>query len=111
MRVGEEMLGRMEAKSTLTDRYQTTIPEFVRESLHIGKRDKILYTLEEGRIVISKAEENDPVLGQFLSLLADDIKNHPTQVQMIHSSLLERAQKLVSGVKLDLNSALSDEDE
>ena len=34
----------LEVQSTLTDRYQTTVPETVRRALQLGKRDKIHYT-------------------------------------------------------------------
>ena len=35
------MPATLEAESTLTDRYQTTVPETVRRALRLGKRDKI----------------------------------------------------------------------
>ena len=38
------MPATLEAESTLTDRYQTTVPETVRRALRLGKRDKIHYT-------------------------------------------------------------------
>ena len=34
-----------EFESTLTDRYQTTVPESVRNALKLSKRDKIRYTI------------------------------------------------------------------
>ena len=38
------MTAPLELESTLTDRYQTTVPETVRRTLKLGKRDKIHYT-------------------------------------------------------------------
>ena len=71
----------LEVESTLTDRYQTTVPETVRRALRLGKRDKIHYTVHPGgEVVLSRAEPHegeDPVLGQFLSFLARDIASHP----------------------------------
>ena len=102
----------LQAQSTLTDRYQTTIPESIRESLHLGKRDKISYTIEEnGKVLISRASEDDPILTHFLSFLANDIKNNPSHVQAISTTLLDRAQKLVLGVVVDLDAPLNDKDE
>src|SRR5579862_1846417 len=102
----------LHAESTLTDRYQTTIPESIRKSLHLSKRDKITYTIEEsGRVLISRASEDDPVLGQFLFFLANDIKNNPTHIHSINSTLFERIQNLVSGVEIDLDAPLDDKDE
>jgi antitoxin PrlF len=42
-----------EAESTLTDRYQTTIPDPVRKALHLNKRDKIHYTIQPNGQVIN----------------------------------------------------------
>ena len=100
--------------STLTNRYQTTIPEMVRKALHLNKRDKIRYTLQaDGTISISRADqdENDPVLAQFLTFLANDIIQNPKNVSSIGSDLVDRIRPLVSGVEPDLNSPLSDEDD
>ena len=36
------MAATLEVESTLTDRYQTTVPETVRRALQLGKRDKIV---------------------------------------------------------------------
>ena len=68
------MAATLEVESTLTDRYQTTVPETVRRALKLGKRDKIHYTIrQDGEVVLTRAkvsEVNDPVLGQFLNFLA-----------------------------------------
>jgi antitoxin PrlF len=37
----------IEVESTLTDRYQTTVPVIVRHALGLGKRDKIHYTIRQ----------------------------------------------------------------
>jgi len=100
--------------STLTNRYQTTIPEMVRKALHLKKRDKIRYTLQaDGNVVISRVDqdENDPVLAQFLTFLANDICQNPKNVSSIGTDLVERILPLVSDVEIDLNSPLSDEDD
>jgi antitoxin PrlF len=102
------------SESTLTDRYQTTIPDPVRKVLGLNKRDKICYTIQpDGQVVISRADqtESDPLLGQFLKFLAQDIEKNPQHLQAISSNLVSRVQSLVSEVELDLNASLSDEDE
>src|SRR5665213_1318786 len=97
----------LHAESSLTDRYQTTIPEAIRESLHLNKRDKIAYTIEaNGKVLLSRANEDDPVISQFLSLIADDIKNNPAHVHSISATLRNRAQSLVSGIEIDLDAPL-----
>ena len=48
------MPATLEAESTLTDRYQTTVPETVRRALRLGKRDKIHYTVRpSGEVVLT----------------------------------------------------------
>ena len=64
------MARALEVESTLTDRYQTTVPETVRRALQLNKRDKIHYSIRpSGEVVLSRAEhsEDDPAISQFLS--------------------------------------------
>ena len=104
-----------EVESTLTDRYQTTVPETVRRALRLGKRDKIHYTIRpSGEVVLTRVESSegdDPVLGQFLGFLARDIASHPERLQAIDASLVPRIQSLVGGIEVDLDAALSADDE
>ena len=48
------MAATLEVESTLTDRYQTTVPETVRRALQLGKRDKIHYTIRPGGEVVEE---------------------------------------------------------
>ena len=86
------MPATLEVQSTLTDRYQITVPETVRRALKLGKRD-------------------NPVLKQFLGFLARDIANHPERLQFVEASLVQRLQSLVGGVEVDLDAVLSADDE
>ena len=105
----------LEVESTLTDRYQTTVPETVRRALRLGKRDKIHYTIRPGgEVVLTRAgtaDEDDPVLGRFLGFLAHDIANHPERLQVVDAGLVQRLQSLVGGIESDLDAALSADDE
>lgn len=109
------MSATLDAESTLTDRYQTTVPEAVRRALRLGKRDKIQYTIRPGgEVVLSRAasqEDDDPVLGQFLDFLAGDIASHPERLQAVDAGLVQRLQSLVGGIEIDLDEALSADDE
>ena len=99
--------------STLTNRYQTTVPNIIRKALRLEKKDKIRYTVQpDGSVIMSRANqaENDPVLAKFLTFLADDISQNPQNVSAIDSSLLDRVRPLVSAVEIDLDRPLSDED-
>jgi len=109
------MTATLEVESTLTDRYQTTVPETVRRVLKLGKRDKIHYSIRsDGEIVLTRApaaEDEDPVIGQFLGFLARDIATHPERLHSVDSELVHRIQSLVGGTEIDLDSPLSAEDE
>jgi antitoxin PrlF len=109
------MPATIEVESTLTDRYQTTVPETVRRALRLGKRDKIHYTIRpSGEVVLTRAgasEGDDPVLGQFLGFLARDIAEHPERLQAIDASFVQRLQSLVGDIEVDLDAPLSADDE
>ncbi len=101
-------------ESIFTDRYQTTVPDPVRKALSLNKRDKICYTIQpNGKVWISHFDqaENDPVLGKFLDFLARDMEKNPQHLQSISPDLVGYVQSLASGVDLDLDSELLDEDE
>lgn len=109
------MAATLEVESTLTDRYQTTVPETVRRALKLGKRDKIRYSIRpDGEVVMTRAtapEGDDPVLGQFLGFLARDIANHPERLQAVNAGLLARIQSLVGHAEVDFDAPLSADDE
>lgn len=107
---------RLEAESTLTDRYQTTVPETVRRVLNLRKRDRIHYTIRpNGEVLISSTPcipQNDPVLDQFLEFIQNDIASHPEHLHALDTTLLLRINSLVGrNVDLDLDVMLSEDDE
>lgn len=96
------------AESTLTDRYQTTIPEVVRKALGLGKRDKLEFLLDEtGAVRLKKAqdleEHEDPTLMAFLDLLAKDIEQNPQNLREVDDSFWLAIDKLTEGVEVDLD--------
>ncbi|MCU7920456.1 MAG: type II toxin-antitoxin system PrlF family antitoxin [Candidatus Thiodiazotropha sp. (ex Epidulcina cf. delphinae)] len=108
------MTATLTVESTLTDRYQTTVPESVRRALHLGKRDKIRFSLQpDGKIVLTRVDDSeaDPLIGQFLGFLAKDIAKHPQHVHALSTDLAERVQSLVGDVEIDLESPLPDDNQ
>lgn len=105
----------LEAESTLTDRYQTTVPDPVRRALRLGKRDKLHYSIRaNGEVVLTRAdaaEGDDPVLGQFLDFLAQDVTAHPERLQAVDKNLVKRLKSLVGKVEVDLDAPLSADNE
>jgi antitoxin PrlF len=112
---GLQMAKLHEIQSTLTDRYQTTVPESVRRALRLDKRDRIHYFIRSnGEVVLTRAEpvpEHDPVLEQFLSFLAADIAKRPDQLVPVDAAWAARMQTLVGTTEVDLTERLSDSDE
>ncbi|NLG60559.1 MAG: regulator [Gammaproteobacteria bacterium] len=103
----------LEARSTLTDRYQTTVPEPVRTALGLKKRDAIRYELlADGEVRLSRAADRgeDPTVSAFLSLLEKDI-GQAGRVNRVSEELVSGIQKLVDGVEIDLEAPLSPDDE
>lgn len=105
----------LEVESTLTDRYQTTVPETVRRALKLRKRDKIHYDIRPtGEVVLTRAsdiEQDDPILGQFLNFLAHDIANRPERLRPVETAFVQRLQKLAGNIQVDLNAQLLADDE
>src|SRR3546814_4515084 len=101
----------LESESTLTERYQTTIPAAVRKALRLQKHDKIVFKVTpDGKVALERAGgEEDPALGRFLGLLARDIAAgtaHP-----VSPELLQRIKTLVGDTQVDLEAPLRPEDE
>lgn len=104
----------LQTESTLTERYQTTVPSVVRKALHLGKKDKIRFTVEpNGSVTLSRAEptEHDPALNAFLSFLGNDIEQHPENIRALSPALRASIHSLTKGVDIDLNASLDEDDD
>lgn len=55
--------------------------------------------------------KDDPALGNFLFFMEENINNHPEHIKEIDPALFARAESLVSGIKVDLETSLSKQDE
>jgi antitoxin PrlF len=108
------MAATQKLESTLTDRYQTTVPDPVRRALKLGKRDKIRYVVQpDGAVLMTRATptaQDDPALGKFLDFLERDIGEHPERVRALGTKLAARVRSLVRGVHVDLDAPLPAED-
>jgi antitoxin PrlF len=109
------MPATLQLESTLTDRYQTTVPETVRRALRLGKRDKIHYTIRpDGEVVLSRAaagEGDDQTLAAFLGFLARDMAEHPERLKAVDADFAQRIRALVGSMEVDLDAPLSADDE
>ncbi|WP_454743795.1 type II toxin-antitoxin system PrlF family antitoxin [Cupriavidus necator] len=105
----------IEAESSLTDRYQTTVPDAVRRALKLDRRDKIHYIIcANGDVVLKRAtpaaQEEDPALEPFLSLLERDIEAHPERLRPVSVGLLTKIAALTEGVEYNIDEPLPEED-
>jgi antitoxin PrlF len=101
-------------ESTLTERFQTTVPSIVRQALHLSKKDKIKFIIQpDGSVMLSRVEpiENDPVVESFLAFIADDMQKYPEKLQPLTASMRDRVELLTTGIEFDLDTPLSEEDE
>ncbi|WP_346795875.1 type II toxin-antitoxin system PrlF family antitoxin [Halomonas sp. Bachu 37] len=105
----------IEDDSTLTDRYQTTVPASVRRALKLKRRDRIHYTIRDnGEVVLSRAHNEssqDPVMVSFLAFLERDLREHPESIQPVTASTFAEAERLTSGIEVDLDEALTEDDD
>ena len=95
--------------SSVTDRYQTTIPKGVRDALGIRRGDTIAYELSGDQVVLRRHvadEASDPALLGFLDMLERDIAAHPERLQPMPEALVERARELARGVEINLDAPL-----
>ena len=100
-------------QSTLTRRYQTTIPSEIRTAMGLQTKDKIEYKIMgDGQVLISKVEtfEEDPAMASFLNFLDKDIELHPENIQPITAELAETYLSSVTNFDVDLDAALPDEE-
>lgn len=102
----------LRAESRLTERSQTTIPAVIRDALHLKPGEYIKYTLlAGGKVIMSRQEEeqDDPVVGQFLAFLENDMKKNPQNIHPVPAVFWERAKALTAGVEVDLDAPITDD--
>ena len=76
---------------TMTAKGQITLPKSVRQALGVDVGAKVAFELHDnGRVVVSRAdtEHEDPAIGAFLDLLANDIRAG-RQIQGIPDDLIQ----------------------
>ncbi|MBN6742725.1 type II toxin-antitoxin system PrlF family antitoxin [Acidithiobacillus sp. MC6.1] len=67
--------------ATLTSKGQITLPKSIRQALDIGVGAKVAFDLRGAEVVVTRvegAEHEDPAIGAFLALLANDIQSGRT---------------------------------
>lgn len=105
----------IEDDSTLTDRYQTTVPASVRRALKLKRRDRIHYMIRpDGEVVLTRARDEssqDPVVANFLAFLERDLQEHPENIRPVTVSTFAEAERLTAGIEVDLDEELPEDDD
>lgn len=83
--------------ATVTSKGQITLPKFVRQTLGVDAGTKLAFTLQDGAIVVSRAddEHTDPAISSFLHMLEQDIC-HGRQIAALPDEIREAMRKAVS---------------
>jgi antitoxin PrlF len=97
-------------ESTVTQRYQTTVPNGVRKALGVRGSDRLVWEIQGDRAIVRRAsavevEEDDPALEPFLRMLAADIEAHPERLQGMPEHLYRGILELTEGVDFDPNDS------
>ncbi|MEY4418297.1 MAG: hypothetical protein RIQ88_735 [Actinomycetota bacterium] len=91
-----------EEESSLTDRYQTTVPARIRKLLGLTKKDKLKWLIDDsGSVIIRKSdnppEEEDPIFEAWLKFLEKDIMEHPERLIPLDDKWYEDMVARLSG--------------
>lgn len=114
---GMKKLWKKLAESTLTDRYQTTIPSHVRAELGLEKRDMIEFLKsEDGHLILRKrqaetldSEEFPTELLAWLDFLSTDHSKHPNELVRLDDDFFAKAKEMVGHLAVDLDSPLEED--
>lgn len=95
-------------ESTVTERYQTTVPNGVRKALGVQGKDRLVWEIRGDEAIVRRApvtheDGDDPALEPFLRLVTDDIVAHPERLQGIPDGLYRRWMAVIQGVEVDLD--------
>jgi antitoxin PrlF len=89
-------------QSTLTARYQTTIPTEVRRRLGLQAGDQISYRFtDEGRVELVREHAEDQLLGAMLMALEQDLSRRPDQLVALDADTYADLAKWNQAVDLD----------
>ena len=98
--------------STLTDRYQTTVPASIRRALKLKRRDRIHYSVRSnGEVVFSRASnetKHGPVMVNFLNFLERDLLVYPESICPVTAGSFVEVECLIAGMEADLEEVLEE---
>ena len=82
---------RREIWASVTERGQVTIPAEVRRALGLGKRDKVIFSMDDGVVKVKRAKHWREVIGSVPPL--KEPKTWEEMVDIAHEDLVEEYAK------------------
>lgn len=99
-----------ETVSKITAKGQTTVPKAVRRALGVDYGGRIAYRIEQGRVILRRAEtkHRDPALRGLLKLMAADIAAG-RNVTDLPTDLRRTLRRALKAGKFDLDAPIEGE--
>ena len=97
----------LEEVSKITDKGQTTVPKAVRQALGVDCGGRVAYRIEDGQVTVHNpdAEDFDPALDAFLSLIENDI-SAGRNLHCLPTNLFNELSRVMKNVEVDLGETL-----
>ena len=70
---------------------------------------QLLVSVVEDDLAAADLPDDDPVVGAFVSFLANDIRRHPERIAPLSRSRIERAAELTAGVRVEDDEPIPDD--
>ncbi len=97
-----------EKTSRITAKGQTTVPKAVREALGVDYGGRIAFRVEGERVTVHRAAEDaDPAIAAFLSMLEGDIASGNVRADLPQD--VRRALAEVAGLEIDPDEEIKGE--
>lgn len=99
---------RIEERSTITSKGQTTVPKAVRQFLGVKEGDEIAFRVEGQQVTVVPvpAAHEAPLVGKFLRFLAENLEARPGAIKPVSKAFASRMAALVKGAKVDLEAPI-----
>lgn len=97
------MVAVLEKAVTVYKKGQTTLPVEVRHALDVVPGDSVTFLVDDnGAVQLRKTDDGvDPVTEAFLHFLAEEMKDRPSGVRPLTTSLEQRLREITAATQID----------
>ncbi len=97
----------LEKISRITAKGQTTIPKAVRQALGVDFGGRIAFHIGDDGVMLTSADEgDDPAIESFLDFMARDIGHRPDRIEALTPELANRVAALTDGIPVHPDEAI-----